>query len=142
MKLINFNSHIKKLQGELDLNALQNDDANNLTKKESGVGIEDSMGMKDLINKKRKSKKDKKSFEYSEDMLNEQLELFEKSKKENMPNFLMEGISTNNFGNNNLIVNNSDALRLENNKKLKLDIIEKDLFSKERKNSQEEINFD
>lgn len=130
MKLINFDSHIKKLQGELDLNALQNDDI----KKEQGK--EDPIGMKDLINKKRKSKKRKKTFEYNEDLLNEQMELFEKSKMENMQNYLYEGISTNNINpGNESIVN-------ENNSKLQLDIIEKDLFSKERKSSEEEINFD
>ena len=130
MKLINFDSHIKKLQGELDLNALQNDDI----KKEQGK--EDPIGMKDLINKKRKSKKRKKTFEYNEDLLNEQMELFEKSKMENMQNYLYEGISTNNINTGN------ESIVNENNSKLQLDIIEKDLFSKERKSSEEEINFD
>jgi hypothetical protein len=117
---------------------LQNEEVN-LNKKESGPFIEDSMGMKDLINKKRKNKKEKKTFEFSEDLLNEQMELFEKSKMENMQNYLMEGVSVNNINHNG---NESNALILENNKKLRLDIIEKDLFSKNRKNSEEEINFD
>ena len=60
LKLINFDSHIKKLQAELDLTALQNEDLYSLSKKESIPIIDDSMGMKDLINKKRKNKKEKK----------------------------------------------------------------------------------
>ena len=145
MKLINFDSHIKKLQAELDLNALQNEDSNNLSKKESTAIIDDSMGMKDLINKKRKSKKEKKTFEFTEDLLNEQMELFEKSKMENMQNYLYEGVSYNNIGaaTGGRLINNGEALLLDNNKKLKLDIIEQDLFAKkECTNSQEEINFD
>ena len=51
------------------------------------------MGMKDIINKKRNSKKEKKTFEFTEDLLNEQMELFEKSKMENMQNYLYEGES-------------------------------------------------
>jgi hypothetical protein len=123
---------------------LQNDDSNNLTKKESGAIIDDSMGMKDLINKKRKSKKEKKTFEFTEDLLNEQMELFEKSKMENMQNYLYDGVSYNNIGSaGGRLVNNGEGLLLDNNKKLKLDIIEQDLFAKkERTNSQEEINFD
>lgn len=144
LKQINFDSHIKKLQAELDLNALQNEDSNNLLKKESSAIIDDSMGMKDLINKKRKSKKEKKTFEFTEDLLNEQMELFEKSKMENMQNYLYEGVSYNNIGaTTGRVISNGEALHLDNNKKLKLDIIEQDLFAKKEKNSsQEEINFD
>lgn len=123
---------------------MQNEESNNLTKKESAAIIDDSMGMKDLINKKRKSKKEKKTFEFTEDLLNEQMELFEKSKMENMQNYLYDGVSYNNIGaGDGRVVNNGEALLLDNNKKLKLDIIEQDLFAKkERTNSQEEINFD
>ena len=123
---------------------MQNEDANNLSKKESTAAIDDSIGMKDLINKKRKSKKEKKTFEFTEDLLNEQMELFEKSKMENMQNYIYEGVSYNNIGaTSGRVVNNGEALLLDNNKKLKLDIIEQDLFAKkERTNSQEEINFD
>jgi len=144
LKLINFDSHIKKLQAELDLDALQNEDANNLIKKDSNAIIEDSMGMKDLINKKRKSKKEKKTFEFTEDLLNEQMELFEKSKMENMQNYLYEGVSVNNISNSTgKIINSGEALLLDNNKKLKLDIIERDLFAKKnKKDSLQEINFD
>lgn len=143
LKLINFDSHIKKLQAELDLNALQNEENNNLIKKDSTNNIEGAIGMKDLINKKRKSKKDKKTFEFTEDLLNEQMELFEKSKMENMQNCLFEGISVNNIPNQTgRIIRNGEAFLLNSNKKLKLDIIEQDLFAKERKSSQEEINFD
>jgi len=146
LKQINFDSHIKNLQAELDLTALQNEDAttNNLSKKESTAVIEDSMGMKDLINKKRKSKKEKKTFEFTEDLLNEQMELFEKSKMENMQNYLYEGVSYNNIGaTGGRVISNGEALLLDNNKKMKLDIIEQDLFAKkERTSSQEEINFD
>jgi hypothetical protein len=144
LKLINFDSHIKKLQAELDLTALQNEDSNSLSKKESIPIIDDSMGMKDLINKKRKNKKEKKTFEFTEDLLNEQMELFEKSKMENMQNYLYEGISYNNIAaTSGRVVSNGEAFLLDNNKKMKLDIIEQDLFTKkERTNSQEEINFD
>ncbi len=102
------------------------------------------MGMKDLINKKRKSKKEKKTFEFTEDLLNEQMELFEKSKMENMQNYLYEGVSYNNIGaTGGRVISNGETLLLDNNKKMKLDIIEQDLFAKkERTSSQEEINFD
>lgn len=139
MNLINFNGHIKKLQGELDLNNMENEE-NALAKKESnGLVVEDSMGMKDLINKKRKNKKDKKHFEYSEDMLNEQNKLFEKSKMENMQ--LMRG--TPSSGNiNNISTSIENAVLNENNKKLKLDIMEKNLFANNKKAYEEEVDFD
>ena len=139
LNLINFNSHIKKLQGELDLNNMENED-NSVTKKESnGQVVEDSIGMKDLINKKRKNKKDKKVFEYSEDMLNEQNQLFEKSKLENMQ--LMRGTSST--GNmNNISTTIDNAVLNENNKKLKLDIMEKNLFANNKKAYEEEVDFD
>ena len=139
LNLINFNSHIKKLQGELDLNNMENED-NSVTKKESnGLVVEDSIGMKDLINKKRKNKKDKKVFEYSEDMLNEQNQLFEKSKLENMQ--LMRGTSST--GNmNNISTTIDNAVLNENNKKLKLDIMEKNLFANNKKAYEEEVDFD
>jgi len=143
LKLINFDSHIKKLQAELDLNALKNDDNTNIFKKECTNNIEGAMGMKDLINKKRKTKKDRKTFEFTEDLLHEQMELFEKSKIENMQNYLFEGITVNNINNQSARINNNgEAVLMDSHKKLKLDIIEHDLFVKERKNSQEEINFD
>ena len=53
------------------MTALENEE-NNLNKKDSTAIIKDSIGMKDLINNKWKNKKDKKTFEYSEDMLNKQ----------------------------------------------------------------------
>jgi len=41
------------------------------------------------------------------------------------------------------VISNGEALLLDSNKKMKLDIIEQDLFAKkERTSSQEEINFD
>ena len=113
---------------------------NNLNKKDSSAAIvDDSMGMKDLINKKRKNKKDKKTFEYSEDMLNEQMELFEKSKMENMQNFLLRGTTATNVNNINY---GRDSLLKEDNKKMKLDIMEKNLFANDRKGSEEELDFD
>ena len=141
LKLINFNSHIKKLQGELDLNNMENEE-NTLTKKESNALVcEDSIGMKDLINKKRKNKKDKKTFEFSEDMLKEQDKLFEKSKIENMQNILMRGTSTT--GNrNNISTYEENAVLKEDNKKLKLDIMEKNLFANDKKTYEEEVDFD
>lgn len=98
---------------------------------------EDSLGMKDLINKKRKNRKDKKTFEFSEDMLNEQMELFEKSKMENIQNYLMRGTAVNS---NN--INEGNAVLKENNKKLKLDIMEKNLFANDQKSVDEEVDFD
>ena len=118
---------------------MENED-NSVTKKESnGLVVEDSIGMKDLINKKRKNKKDKKVFEYSEDMLNEQNQLFEKSKLENMQ--LMRGTSST--GNmNNISTTIDNAVLNENNKKLKLDIMEKNLFANNKKAYEEEVDFD
>jgi len=61
-----------------------------------------------------------------------------------MQNYLYEGISYNNLtATSGRVVSNGEAFLLDNNKKMKLDIIEQDLFTKkERTNSQEEINFD
>lgn len=143
MKLINFNSHIKKLQGELDLNKIENEDNNNLNRKESNTLVaEDSMGMKDLINKKRKHKRDKKTFEFSEDMLNEQMELFEKSKMETMQNILMTGAQSANANSNNINTQEENALLKEDNKKVRLDIMEKNLFANDKKAYEEDVDFD
>lgn len=116
---------------------------NAFAKKDSNGGgfvIEaDSIGMKDLINKKRKNKRDKKHFEYTDDMLNEQNKLFEKSKMENMQ--LMRGSSpTDNF--NNIKTSTENAVLKENNKKIKLDIMEKNLFANNKKTYEEEVDFD
>lgn len=155
LKLINFNSHIKKLQGELDFDKIINEKDDNLSNKKESQNLiyEDSIGMKDLINKKRKNKKDKKAFQYSEDMLNEQMELFEKSKMENMQNILMKGGCTtlalneeeDNYTLNTNIKNCKEGnfnIKNGQNKKLNLDIIEKNLFANEKKEYQEEVDFD
>lgn len=142
LKLINFNSHIKKLQGELDFNKLENEEINLRKKETNGGNLEESsaIGMKDLINKKRKNKKDKKTFEFSEDMINEQMQLFEKSKMENMPNILMRGTPSANLNNIN---SKENAVLKDGNKKLKLDnVMEKSLFANEKKTIEEEVDFD
>ena len=90
---------------------------------------------------KNKNKKDKKTFEFSEDMLKEQDKLFEKSKIENMQNILMRGTSTT--GNrNNISTYEENAVLKEDNKKLKLDIMEKNLFANDKKTYEEEVDFD
>ena len=140
LKLINFNSHIKKLQEELDKQTLLENEEINLNRKESNGGnLEDSsaIGMKDLINKKRKNKKDKKTFEFSEDMINEQMQLFEKSKMENMPNMRTSSANLNNIN------SKENAVLKDCNKKLKLDnVMEKSLFANEKKTIEEEVDFD
>ena len=121
------------------MNKIENEE--NLCRKESNnLFFEDSIGMKDLINKKRKNKKDKKTFEFSEDMLNEQMELFEKSKMENMQNILIKGTTIENK--NNINYTEGNAVLKEDNKKLKLDIMEKNLFANEKKTYEEEVDFD
>lgn len=139
LKEIKFDNHIRKLQCELDFSALENEE-NNLIKKESVTNLEDSVGMKDLINKKRKNKKEKKNFEFTEDLLNEQMKLFEKSKMQNMQSHLTKtGINGN--GSLNNLKNGEDYLLKENSKKLKLENMEKNLFAEER-NNEEEQDFD
>ena len=131
------------MQGELDLNKIENEDNNNLSRKESNALIpEDSIGMKDLINKKRKNKKDKKTFEFSEDMLNEQMELFEKSKMETMQNILMSGATTANQNLNNINTQEENAVLKEDNKKFRMEIMEKNLFANDKKAYEEDVDFD
>lgn len=125
------------------MNKIENEDNNNLNRKESNTLVaEDSMGMKDLINKKRKHKRDKKTFEFSEDMLNEQMELFEKSKMETMQNILMTGAQSANANSNNINTQEENALLKEDNKKVRLDIMEKNLFANDKKAYEEDVDFD
>jgi hypothetical protein len=81
LKQLGFDSHIKLLSSELDLSDLQNEDRKD-------VVIENSLDMKDLINKQKKRRKNKKKPEYNEDDEKEQLKLFEQSKIQNLQNYL------------------------------------------------------
>lgn len=71
LKQIGFDSHIKKLQSELDFN--QSHEAQEL-------GHGNTQEMKERINKKKKTKKKKEKFEISEEMIEEQKRLFEESR--------------------------------------------------------------
>jgi hypothetical protein len=124
LKQMNFDSHIKLMTSEMDLAVLQNEE-------KSKEIIEDAQEMKDLNNKhKKKNKKKKRQHELNEDMINEQMELFEKSKLENM-NLMYSQIES---------TVNKEYMLMNNNKKMKLDEIEQELFSSCTKN--EEIDFD
>ena len=135
LKTMNFENHIKKLTSELDLSACQNEE-------KSKEIIEDAQEMKDLINQqKKKNKKKKKPVEFTEEMANEQLNLFAKA------NMMMtstvgdntEVISVSSGGINNINFEDQ-SLRVNGNKKMRLDI-EKDIFSSNLNNN-EEVDFD
>ena len=123
LKTMNFENHIKKLTSELDLSACQNEE-------KSKEIIEDAQEMKDLINQqKKKNKKKKRPIEFTEEMANEQLNLFAKA------NMMMtstvgdntEVISVSNCGLNNINFE-EQSLKVNGNKKMRLDV-EKDIFS-------------
>ena len=135
LKTMNFENHIKKLTSELDLSACQNEE-------KSKEIIEDAQEMKDLINQqKKKNKKKKRPIEFTEEMANEQLNLFAKA------NMMMtstvgdntEVISVSNCGLNNINFE-EQSLKVNGNKKMRLDV-EKDIFSSNLNNN-EEVDFD
>jgi hypothetical protein len=130
LKQMQFDNHIKKLSSELDLTACQN---------EEKQVVEDVQEMKELINKqKKKSKKKKKHHEFNDEMVNEQLELFERSRMENLPSLMPQ----NSFlFESSEVIQSGNALILPNNKKMRLDQIEQDLFQT-NKNKTEEVDFD
>lgn len=135
LKRMNFESHIKKLTSELDLSAIEKEEnASELVQQKS------SQEMKDLINKqKRKVKKRKKNHDFDEDMVQEQLKLFEQSKLESLQEM------NQSYYHNFLSIDNnlkSNALMTGNNKKMRLDQIEMDLFAKDQNNKQEEEDFE
>lgn len=77
MRKCNLHKHIKIISEELDLSKTEDDKDND----ETEGFVNDTKGMKDLINKKRKTKgKKKKIFEHDEEAMQEQLKLFEESK--------------------------------------------------------------
>lgn len=128
LRQMKFENHIKLLTSELDLAAMQ--------QTEEKV-IEDNREMKDLINKHKKKKKNKKKNHdfYDEDLINEQNELFEKCKQENFN--LMFSQTQNYFNSNNV---NKDFIYTENNKKMKLDNQEEELFRKKSINEEEDFD--
>jgi hypothetical protein len=127
LKTMNFESHIKKLSSELDLSALQNEEKG----KEL---IEDAQEMKDLINQqKKKNKKKKRTIEFTEEMANEQLNLFAKA------NLMMNSSEINQEEAAHYINYDENSLKLNGNKKMKLDLQEKNLFSVDK---EEEVDFD
>lgn len=135
LKRMNFDPHIKKLTSELDLSAIEKEEnANELVLQKS------SQEMKDLINKqKRKVKRRKKHRDFDEDMVQEQLKLFEQSKIESMQE-MNQNYYNNIFPGEAHLKGNS--LHLSNNKKMRIDQIEMDLFAKESNNNHEEEDFE
>jgi hypothetical protein len=131
---MNFENHIKKLTSELDLSACQNEDKG----KEI---IEDAQEMKDLINQqKKKNKKKKRPIEFTEEMANEQLNLFASANimmAYGEPNVIGQNGNSNKNGN----LPEENSLRVNGNKKMRLDQIENDLFAS-KMNKNEEIDFD
>jgi hypothetical protein len=116
---MDFNNHIKLLTSELDLSQMKEDDV-------EGV-LKSSTDMKELINKQKRPRKQKPKYEYNEDDINLQMELFEKSKMESLQQF-MNSQSENYY-------------EMEGGvKKRRIDQCEKDLFEK-NKNDQE-LDFD
>ena len=148
---MNFDNHIKKLTSELDLSSLQNEEKN----KEI---IEDAQEMKDLINQqKKKNKKKKKHFEFTEEMANEQLNLFAKanmmmtSSSNNIIEEVEEYAALEDEGQREIVneVNqinqtnfNSSSLRKNGNKKMKLDHNFDEIFEATSINKNEEVDFD
>ena len=120
---MNFDSHIKKLTSELDLSACQNE--------EKGKEIiEDAQEMKDLINQQKKlSKKKKRPIQFTEEMANEQLNLFAKA------NLMMaSGINVDG-------PTNEESQQDRGNKKRRIEQMEKDILGFVG-NKDEEVDFD
>ena len=110
--MLGFDSHIKKLTSELDL---ENDDKG----KEL---IEDAEEMKELINQQKKvSKKKKRAIEFTEEMANEQMKLFANA------NMMMSSLS-------------GEELRVNGNKKMRIEGNQEEIFKNEGKD--EEVDFD
>jgi len=138
LKVMNFDSHIKKLTSELDLSSLQNED-------KSKEIIEDAQEMKDLINQqKKKNKKKKKHFEFTEEMANEQLILFAKAKMDHdFKAFNNQEIPNNFDGDNNRTNGNNNFNGSGDTNSLlasKQNLMEKyggDLFTSENKNEED-----
>ncbi len=149
LKLMNFENHIKKLTLELDLTACQNE--------EKGKEIiEDAQEMKDLINQqKKKNKKKKRPIEFTEEMANEQLNLFASANimmavgdSRNGSNGINGNHHTSSEVQSNITDKSSDKFlqdsnykKVNGNKKMRLDQIENDLFAF-TKHKSEEIDFD
>lgn len=120
LQQMKFEAHIKKLTSELDLSSIEND-------AKFDEKYEDAMEVKDLINKqKKKSKKRKRAPEFNEELANEQELLFEQAKL------------------NMILTHSKDNLNPDdlssNNKRMKLEQIEKDLF--DSRTLEDEENFD
>jgi hypothetical protein len=129
LKSINLDSHIKLLSAELDLSELQNDD-------NKEVVIENSLNMKDLINKQKKKNRKKVKHEFNEDDVNEQMELFERSKMQNMQSFLNTQQEVAYISEGNMYSAHGEII---GNKKAKFEQIE-DMFNGNKK--EEEFDFD
>jgi hypothetical protein len=129
LKTMNFDSHIKKLTSELNLSGYQNEE-----KKEI---IEDAQEMKDLINQqKKKNKKRKRHIEFTEEMMNQQMSLFNQAKIDNL--MLSQSLSQSQLQPNNHIFDANNGLKVNGNKKMRID--EKDIFMQQKKN--DEVDFD
>ncbi len=99
LKKLKFDNYLKNICTE-NLNVNEENEEN--TKE---MAEKDPLEMKDLINKKKKRKtKKKKNFEINQDLINQQLELFEKSKSETFNlylNNLQTGLNSSNGNGNN-----------------------------------------
>ncbi len=112
LRTVGFETHIKKLTSELDLE-----------NEEKGKElIEDDQEMKDLINQQKKiNKKKKRPIEFTEEMVNEQMKLFASA------DIMMSS-------------GNGEELRVNGNKKMRIEGDQEELFQQDDKN--EEVDFD
>ena len=112
---MNFDSHIKKLTSELDLE-----------NEEKGKEIiEDAQEMKELINQQKKiNKKKKRPIEFTEEMVDEQMKLF---------------ASANMMMSSSTVEIQQEEIRANGNKKMRLD--EEEIFAQSG-DKNEEIDFD
>jgi hypothetical protein len=132
LQQMNFDSHIKLITSELNLNNLKDDE-----KKEEKY--EDALEVKDLINKqKKKNKKRKRQPEFNEDMELEQLKMFEQAKLENMHSMIFSHCNSQEVLGSEY--SNSAKLHVGENKKMRLEQFEKDLFAS--KSGGDEVDFD
>lgn len=125
LKKLKFDNYLKNICTE-NLNCNEENEEN--TKE---IVEKDPLEMKDLINKKKKRKtKKKKNFEINQDLMNQQLELFEKSKTDTF-NLYLTNISTNLNGTNG---NNDKASHSTNFNTI--------YDKNNNNNNNKEINFD
>lgn len=130
LKQLNLDSHIKKMSSELDISAVNNEEK----MKELTANAKD---MKNLINKKKIQKIKKKAYQYDEAAAKEQEEMLRKAELNVASLYSQQSQEIPSSGIN---LEEGGSLKTENNKKMRLESIEEELFAKG--NIQEEENFD